>query len=188
MAPMTEQSETDRVRSYLVSQAEKKAFAELRPGVEEARAALLAEVNGITEEQSRFKPALSSVEGPSGGEGEDAWGIAEVLRHCIQNEESVALRIRALALGDSARGGSTGRVVGRTNATIAELVRDLQAANFALDHSVGSVEGKERLDTTAPHPFFGELNCRAWFLFQRVHDLDHARQIQKIKTEPGYPK
>jgi len=178
---MSEQPETERVRSYLVSQAEKKTFAELRPVVEEARAALLAELDGVSDEQAAFKPT-------TGGEGEDSWGIAETLRHCIQNEEGVALRIRSLALGDPARGGSAGRVVGRTNASLADLVRDLKAANFALDHAVGSVDGKENLEPTAPHPFFGELNCRAWFLFQRLHDQDHTRQIQKVKADPAYPK
>jgi hypothetical protein len=182
---MAEQSELERVRSYLVSQAEKKTFAELRPAVEQARETLLAALDGVSEEQARFKPATALPADP-GDEG--AWGIAEVLRHCIQNEEGVALRIRALALGDPARGGAAGRVVGRTNATLPELVRDLKAANFALDHAVGSVEGKEQLDPTATHPFFGELNCRAWFLFQRVHDLDHARQIEAIKADPRYPQ
>lgn len=176
---MTQQSEFDRVRSYLVSQAEKKTFDDLRSAVEEARAGLLAEVESLTEEQARFKPA---------GEGESAWSIAEVLRHCIHEQEAVALRVRALGLGDPARGSSLGRVIGRPEARIGDLVRDLQAANFALDHAVGSVAGMEKLGPTAPHPFFGELNCRAWYLFQRVHDIDHARQVQKIKADPAYPR
>jgi hypothetical protein len=180
MTDMTAQSDLERVRSYLVSQAEKKTFAELRPAVEEARAGLYAAVEGVSEEQAAFRPAS--------GEGEDAWGIAEVLRHVIQSQEGVALRVRALALGDPARGSTPGRLVGRADATLPELIRDLQAANFALDHAVGSVEGRERLDTTAPHPFFGDLNCRAWFLFQRVHDIDHTRQIEKLKADPAFPR
>ncbi|HXH20907.1 MAG TPA: DinB family protein [Dehalococcoidia bacterium] len=176
---MTAETERERIRSYLVSQAEKKTFAELRPAVEEGRNALYAALDGIGEEQARFKPP--------GGEGEDAWSIHEVLRHVIQGKEGVALRVRALALGDPARGSTPGRLVGRADASLADLVRDLQAADFALEHAVGSVEGRERLDTTAPHAFFGELNCRAWFLFQRIHDLDHARQIEKIKAMPGFP-
>jgi hypothetical protein len=56
-----------------------------------------------------------------------------------------------------------------------------------LDHAVGSVAGKEQLEPTAPHPWFGELNCRAWYLFQRIHDTDHTRQIQAIKANPAFP-
>ncbi len=58
----------------------------------------------------------------------------------------------------------------------------------ALMRDVEALAGVERLDVTAPHPWFGELNCRAWFLFQRVHDGDHTRQIQGIKAAPGYPR
>jgi hypothetical protein len=44
-----------------------------------------------------------------------------------------------------------------------------------------------RLSADAPvepaygHPFFGELHARAWFAFQRIHDLDHAAQIEAIR-------
>lgn len=169
----------ERVRSYLTAQAEAKTFAELKPAVEEARLQLFAEVDGLNEAQADFHPS---------GEGENAWSVKDVLRHCIHEEEGVALRIRALGLGDPTRGSTLGRVVGRKDASLTDLVRDLKAANFALEHAVGSVEGKERLDTTAPHPFFGDLNCRAWYLFQRVHDGDHTRQIQKIKADPAFPK
>lgn len=169
------------MRSYLVSQAERKTFGELRVTVEDARAGLLAAIEGVSEDQAQFKPT------PLGTGDEDAWSIAEVVRHCIQNEEAVALCVRALALGDQARPASIGRVVGRTNSSLSDLVRDLRAANFALDHAVGSVEGKEKLEPTATHQFFGELNCRAWFLFQRIHDIDHTRQIEKIKADPAYP-
>jgi hypothetical protein len=175
---MVNQGEFDRVRGYLTSQAERKTFEELRGPVAEARDGLLAELNGLTETQARFKPA---------GEGEAGWSIVEVLRHCIHDEEAVALRVRALGLGDAARPGTVGRVVGRGGAGLSDLVRDLQAANFALDHAAGSIGGKEKLEPTAPHPWFGELNCRAWYLFQRIHDTDHTRQVQAIKANPAFP-
>ena len=34
---------------------------------------------------------------------------------------------------------------------------------------------------------FGELHARAWFLFQRTHDLDHVGQIEAIKAADGFP-
>ena len=40
---------------------------------------------------------------------------------------------------------------------------------------------------TSPHGFFGELHGRAWFIFQRVHDIDHANQVNAIKETEGYP-
>jgi hypothetical protein len=173
------EEERERVRSYLVSQAEKKTFAELKPAVEQAREGVFAELRGVSEEQARFSPP---------GEGEGAWSIIDVLRHLVFEEEAVALRVRALGLGDEARPSRLGRVVGRRDASFAELIGALRAARLALNHAVESIEGKERLDTTAPHPWFGELNCRAWYLFQRVHDDDHARQIQSIKSHGEFPR
>jgi hypothetical protein len=43
------------------------------------------------------------------------------------------------------------------------------------------------LANEAHHPQFGLLNYRAWFLFARLHDGDHARQIETIKATDGYP-
>ncbi|HAC19153.1 MAG TPA: hypothetical protein DCF78_11340, partial [Dehalococcoidia bacterium] len=44
------------------------------------------------------------------------------------------------------------------------------------------------LEIEARHTFFGQLHARAWYLFQRVHDLDHAQQIDKNKRDAGYPE
>jgi hypothetical protein len=61
------------------------------------------------------------------------------------------------------------------------------------EHSVRYASLPERLppsvnlEMTAPHSNFGELNCRAWFLFNRIHDVDHRTQIEAIQAAPGYP-
>jgi hypothetical protein len=34
---------------------------------------------------------------------------------------------------------------------------------------------------------FGPLNAREWFLFQRLHDVDHAAQIRAVREADGYP-
>jgi hypothetical protein len=169
---------TTRVRGYLVSQAESKGFAELRPAVEEARQALLAEVDDLTEAQAAFKPA---------GEGEAGWSVTEVLRHVVFEEEDVARRILELAAGHPSAGTEIGRLRGREDATLATLRHDLAEVRGNLLVLIEGIAGSERLDATSPHPWFGELNCRAWFLFQRVHDGDHTRQIQAIKASPAFP-
>jgi hypothetical protein len=167
-----------RVRSYLVSQAESKGFPELRPAVEEARQALIAEVDGLSEAQAAFKPA---------GEGEAGWSVIEVLRHVIFEEEDVTRRILELAAGHPSAGTEIGRLRGREDASLSTLLHDLREVRRGLLVLVEGIQGSERLDATSPHPWFGELNCRAWFLFQRVHDGDHARQIQAIRATPGFP-
>jgi hypothetical protein len=169
---------TTRVRSNLVSQAESKGFPELRPAVEEARQALLAEAEGLSEGQAAFQPA---------GEGEAGWSVIEVLRHVIFEEEDVTRRILELAAGHPTAGTEIGRPRGREDALLSALVHDLREVRRGLLVLIEGIQGSERLDATAPHPWFGELNCRAWFLFQRVHDGDHARQIQAIKAAQGFP-
>ena len=42
-------------------------------------------------------------------------------------------------------------------------------------------------ETTAPHPFFGPLNCKGWILFNVMHANVHVRQMQRIKNSEGYP-
>ncbi|HXH20908.1 MAG TPA: DinB family protein [Dehalococcoidia bacterium] len=167
-----------RVRSYLLGQAEAKGFAELRPAVEEARAALIAEVEPLSEAQAAFQPP---------GEGEAGWSVRDVLRHVIFEEEDVTRLILQLAAGHPGPGTIIGRLREREGASLEALLHDLKEARRRLLATVEALAGSERLDATAPHPWFGELNCRAWFLFQRVHDGDHTRQVQAIKQAPGFP-
>ncbi len=171
----------ERVRSYLIGQGEQKTFSQLREVVDAARADFLAELEGVSEAQAAYQPR-------EGGEGEGAWGIAQVVRHLIQSEEGVARRVRTLALGGAAETPQPGRLAGHEDADLPSLIEALKGSRQALLQAVADVEGSERLDTTSAHPFFGELNCRSWFLFQRVHDGDHMRQVQKTKSESAYPK
>ena len=43
-----------------------------------------------------------------------------------------------------------------------------------------AADPESRLDGTVNHPFFGPLNWRETLLFMRLHDLDHAGQLQKV--------
>ena len=58
---------------------------------------------------------------------------------------------------------------------------------LALGALVAALPDDAPLDGTVDHDFFGGLHCKAWYLFQRVHDLDHAGQIAQIQAAPGYP-
>ena len=67
------------------------------------------------------------------------------------------------------------------------LYRDLLRDSVAFSGIATRFPDDVSLEPTAPHPFFGPLHCRAWFLFQRVHDQDHARHVGSIKQAAGYP-
>ena len=43
------------------------------------------------------------------------------------------------------------------------------------------------LGSTAPHGTFGDLHCRAWYIFQRIHDADHVTQFRSIREAPDFP-
>ena len=46
--------------------------------------------------------------------------------------------------------------------------------------TMDGLSAMSRLEATIPHPFFGALNWRETLLFMRLHDHDHAGQLQKV--------
>ena len=172
--------ETDSVRAFLLDEAN-KPFPGLRPSVEAARRELLAALAGVTTEQAQFRPLT--------GEGEDAWGIAEVLRHIASNEAIMAERIRQLANGLPLALPATypGYMEDVTTRELSELVEAIAQTRQKLLATVDAVDGQERLDTFDTHRRFGAQNCRGWFMIQSLHERDHARQIEKLKRMSGFP-
>ncbi|MBV9547467.1 MAG: DinB family protein, partial [Chloroflexi bacterium] len=80
------------VREYLLNES-KQPLAALRPKLEAAHRGLLESLEGVSNEQAQVRPAE--------GEGEDAWGIAEVLRHVASAQALMAERVRLLGSGES---------------------------------------------------------------------------------------
>jgi hypothetical protein len=60
-------------------------------------------------------------------------------------------------------------------------------AREALFARVLSADPAEHPERVIEHPFFGLLNWRETLLFLRLHDLDHAGQLQKITAARGSP-
>ncbi len=172
--------ERDAPRAYLLAESQKQ-FSELRSAMEMAQQALRAALAGVTEAQARFEPG-------GAGEGEDAWGIAQILRHISGAQSRNAVRLRSLALATDAPAGAAAPQNAEDTRTIEDLRAALDESYKALLDAVAEVEGKERLDTTFTHTFFGDLNCRGLFALQTLHANDHARQIDRVKSHPEYPR
>src|SRR2546423_9450403 len=83
--------EREAPRAYLLAQAQ-KPFSELQGDLAAAHENLRNVLQDVTDPQSRFQPP--------GGEGEDAWGIAQVLRHLAGSEARFAKRVLNLGHGD----------------------------------------------------------------------------------------
>ena len=52
----------------------------------------------------------------------------------------------------------------------------------ALFEHVRRADPNAHLERTIDHGMFGQLNWRETLLFLRIHDLDHARQLQAIAS------
>ena len=182
-APITGEIWGDRIEeptAYIAVQSQ-RPFTELRPALQAARDALSAAIEGVTEAQAAFRPAS--------GEGEDAWGIAEVLRHIGTMDVIFAQRIRQLGKGEPVDVQATypGFMENVETRDIAELRDILHRSYETLLDAIGAIDGRERLDATDTHRRFGPLNCRGWVVMHTLHIEDHARQIGKIKALTGYP-
>jgi hypothetical protein len=174
-----EEQARDPTHAFLQSEAQ-KPFSELLPAVVGARVKLVAALQGVNDAQAHFRPA-------GAGEGEEGWPIALIVQHVTGAEGRLTLRLRALGGGEEMPAVAPGPPTDNGQ-PMSALLSALAASRVAMLAAMKTIDGKERLDTMAKHPFFGEMNCRAWFRLQGLHEEDHARQIEGIKAHPDYPK
>jgi uncharacterized damage-inducible protein DinB len=157
-----------RIRGYLTSQAAKLAPAAI---VDKVRAAM----DQLRTAAEAVPPARFD-EPPAPGE----WSANEVMAHVVEAGRHFGGAVARLLEGsppgtprDAAARDTTSRPL---QTWWAWLERD-RADLFA---RVLRAEPTARLDARVEHPFFGPLNWRETLLFMRLHDLDHAGQLQKI--------
>jgi uncharacterized damage-inducible protein DinB len=167
-------SDSDRVRSYLISQTERYDWFQLWPRVVRARLDLLEALEGVTEEQARWRPEP------------DAWSIHECAAHLLRSSENARALIEGLVRGEAKRINADPPLES-DDASLAELRDALfeDSARFAA--IVTSLPAEVDLVTTADHNRFGPLTGSQWFLFQRIHDTDHANQIRAVREAEGFP-
>ena len=165
-----------RISGYLLGQGQKRTWLELWPRVIAGRLELLDAVADVSPAQGDFRSAPAD------------WTIREVAHHVLSGSRAVAATIAQLANGDEAGPLEwTDPAQEPARASLGELRRALLADSVTFSSLATQFPDDVSLQPTAPHPFFGPLHCRAWFLFQRIHDQDHARQVQAIKSAQGYP-
>lgn len=161
-----------RVQGYLKSQGEKYSWLELWPRVMSARLALLDAVDGITEEQAEARTSA------------DEWTIMEGLRHEVGVTRSTlhtVERLTGVEVSDADQERDASEL------SLAELRRELLLNSTQFGTLAAQLPEDAPLDQTAPHGNFGELHCRAWYLFQRIHDTDHVNQFRSIREAPDFP-
>ena len=158
-----------RIRGYLQTQAAKLTVPELiekvRTDLQQVRAAI------------ESFPANRWNERPREGE----WCANEVAAHLTEASRAVAAGI-VTAIEEGTKPGRIRDVMAHTDERRdpADWWKQIEADRESLFGRLGSVKGDEHLDLVWEHPMFGDLNWREWLLFTRIHDLDHARQIQSV--------
>jgi len=169
----TPQSEFDRMHAYYTSQGERYSFAEIWPRAVKARLQLLDSIDGLTAQQAAAKPNT------------EEWSIREVALHILNSSRGVRAVVKALADGQA--GEATGIDPPResTEFSLDELRTRLRDDGIEWTVAIDALPERPDVTPTSRHPMFGELHARAWYLFQRTHDLDHATQIEAIKKALG---
>ncbi len=176
MVSPEQQAEYDRMRGYYLAQGEKYSFAELWPRATAARLELLAALEGVSDAQADWSPAP------------EEWSIKETALHILNNSRSARRLVRRLALGQSDDAAGIEPPREATSLPIQELHVRLRQDGIEWAAAILDLPPTPPNTPTAPHSMFGHLHARAWYLFQRTHDLDHRGQIEKVKAMPGYPR
>ncbi|HXA68269.1 MAG TPA: DinB family protein [Bryobacteraceae bacterium] len=168
--------------------------------LDESRQEFLASIDGVSEEQWKWRPAP------------ERWSVGETAEHIVLAEamlfESVKnamsspanpaweeqtkgktefiVQVMAPRLGKAQapepivpRNGLTqSQVRDRFEQQRAEIVKFASDTNLALkEHTV-----------VHPFPVFGTLNAYQWLIYVPLHTERHDKQIAEVKATAGYPK
>jgi hypothetical protein len=183
-AQAPEKGERDRAMSYLHA----------------TRKQLLDAIEGLSEEQWRWKPAP------------DRWSVAEVAEHITAAEQFIFEEaVQKLLQGPKADPQAIAKTKGKDEIIpqrVPDRSRRVQApepivpvGRFA-NRAELTAAFRERRDRTiefiektqaelrsyvAPHPALGEIDAYQWVLFLAAHTDRHIRQLIEVKQTPGFP-
>ncbi len=160
--------EQARIRGYLTAQGAKLSPEQIIGKVQEAMARL--------REAAAAVPAVRFAERPAPQE----WSANEVMAHVVEAGRHFGGAI--VRILDGQPPGTPRDVAARdtTPRPLDEWWGLLERDRTALFQRVRSAHPMARLEATIPHPFFGALTWRETLLFMRLHDLDHAGQLDKV--------
>ena len=154
-------------------------WAELLYEFEHALDDATALVVGLSDGQLQFKPEIKT------------FSMAETLTHALHTDELLWSWIKLLMDGRRAEidpaaliGGAWGQA-DQSGAAIATLIENVRLiARGTLDLRPDPID----LHSTAPHPYFGELNAKGWIMFMALHHGMHLRQCESVIDSPGFPR
>jgi DinB superfamily len=159
---------------------------------------LLEAVAGLSKEQQCFQCAA------------DRWSVANCVEHVTVVEGNILRNIQKLlqapppaekpdtagkdqmilervpARATRVKGPAAAMPQGRWP-NFDELLREFEATRDRTHAFAATTEGDLRA-FAFPHPFLGPLDGYQWLLFLAAHCERHVRQMEEVKSDPGFPK
>ncbi len=133
-------------------------------------------LTNLTDAQWSFTPAA------------DQWSIRQVCLHVSHSVRSVAMLTKMLAAGKDGPGEVRMGLLDEDRGGNAEDVLALLRKAFQrAEDSIRFLDGDIDTSKTNKHPYFGELNCTEWAVFNMMHVSIHIQQIERIKNTAGFP-
>ncbi len=163
-----------KIGDYLRREGAAKDGLELWPRLAEAEVRMAAALDGVDERDTALRLA-------GGG-----WSIGELAFHVVEGKRGALAIAEALLAGDRPTAFvSPDPEWQPAPKPVAELRREYLALSTEFAALAPRLTAGTVVDAVYGHPFFGELHARAWFAFQRIHDLDHVAQIEAIRAQEG---
>lgn len=153
----------------------------------QARTALLATLDGVTDEAFNQKPAP------------EAWSLKQIFEHLYLMESAVAKMVetemtsgreqevkkrRIEATVDRSIKVSAPEFVLPTDtvATIDEIKEKLMTSHEALHTVANQFTEAELAKKATKHPAFGDLGLDQWIPFVGYHEMRHHEQVNEVKA------
>jgi len=165
--------------------------------LEESRKEFLSAIDGLTEQQWKWKPSP------------ERWSVSEVAEHVVLAEAGQFGNVQK-AIGSPPQADWEEQTKGKT--AILEMVMAPRLGKAQAPEPIVPKGGmtaaqvserfeKQRSEivkfatgTDVPlkqfilnNPFFGPLNGYHWLIYAPLHTMRHDKQIAEIKATPGYP-
>jgi hypothetical protein len=178
-----------------------KKLQELVDKISRNREKLLQSISGLSEAQFNYKTE------------DAAWSVSDVLNHVSLTDEANAkltsnMLKRASNLPrdpapedsvihcmdemfvrmNAARFQAPEFVTPHPGASVDESLARLTASRERMLANVEQLDGYDLSELTYPHPFAGPLNAYQWVLMAGAHEARHAEQINRMKSEDGFPE
>jgi hypothetical protein len=169
--------EQGRIRSYLAAQGAKLTPAAIVEKVQAAMADLRGAAAAVPPARFGERPSL------------EEWSGNEVMAHVVAADGYFGGGIRRVLDGLPPPPRSGGRGIEGAPLRPAEAwYQTLTEQREALFARVLAADPAAAPDQRIEHPMFGLLTWRETLLFTRLHDLDHAGQLQKIAAALAAPR